>query len=247
MLTLVRRGTAAEENDMTETTSPTGSTSGPTPTPPPPPPPETATLAATRRALHGIAELVLAGPQYRAGGGIRLRVVPGGFGTVVEPALRVDGDHLVVGDSAERVTLAGRSYAELAASAGVEAGAPADLYSDGSGVQPGEPIVLDATAAAAIQRAFADGDRALRLLAPQLQPVLWPEHFDVAGTAREVNYGVSPGDGYLAEPYAYVGPHHPRRGSFWNAPFGAARRVVALGDADAILAFFREGRARASE
>jgi hypothetical protein len=223
---------------MTETTSPRGPASGSTSTP---------TLAATRRALHGIAELVLAGPQYRAGGEIRLRVVPGGFGTVVEPWLRVDGDHLVIGDSAERVALAGRSYAELAAEAGVEAGAPADLYSDGSGVQPGEPIALDATAAETIQRAFADGDRALRLLAPDAEPVLWPEHFDVAITLREVNYGVSPGDGYLAEPYAYVGPHHPRRGSFWNAPFGAARRVAALGDANAILAFFREGRSRASE
>jgi hypothetical protein len=227
---------------MTETTSPRGPASGSTPTPMPTP-----TLAATRRALHGIAELVLAGPQYRAGGEIRLRVVPGGFGTVVEPWLRVDGDHLVIGDSAERVALAGRSYAELAAEAGVEAGAPADLYSDGSRVQPGEPIALDATAAETIQRAFADGDRALRLLAPDAEPVLWPEHFDVAITLREVNYGVSPGDGYLAEPYAYVGPHHPRRGSFWNAPFGAARRVAALGDANAILAFFREGRSRASE
>jgi len=238
MLTLVRGGTGAEENDMTETPSPTSSTSGLTPTP---------ALAATRRALHGIAELVLAGPQYRAGGEIQLRVRPGGFGTVVEPSLRVDRSHLVVGNSAERVALTGRSYAELATAAGVEAGAPADLYSDGSGVQPGEPIVLDATAAETIQRAFADGDRALRLLAPDVEPVLWPEHFDVAITLREVNYGVSPGDGYLAEPYAYVGPHQPRRGSFWNAPFGAARRVAALGDADAILAFFREGRSRASE
>jgi hypothetical protein len=218
----------------------TGTTSTPESAPTP-------TLAATRRTLHGIAELVLAGPQYRAGGEIRLRVLPGGFGTVFEPSLRVDRDHLVVGDSADRLALAGHSYAELAAAAGVEAGAPADLYSDGSGVRPGEPIALDATAAETIQRAFADGDRALRLLAPDAEPVLWPEHFDVAITLREVNYGVSPGDGYLAEPYAYVGPHHPRRGSFWNAPFGAARRVAALGDADAILAFFREGRSRASE
>ena len=223
---------------MTETPSPMGSTSGSAPAP---------ALAATRRALHGIAELVLAGPQYRAGGEIQLRVLPGGFGTVVEPSLRVDRGHLVVGDAAERVALTGRSYAELAAAAGVEAGAPADLYSDGSGVQPGEPIVLDATAAETIQQAFADGDRALRLLAPDVEPVLWPEHFDLAITLREVNYGVSPGDGYLAEPYAYVGPHQPRRGSFWNAPFGAARRVAALGDADAILAFFREGRSRASD
>ena len=39
-------------------------------------------LAATRRSLHGVAELVLAGPQYRATGKLRLGVVPGGFATV---------------------------------------------------------------------------------------------------------------------------------------------------------------------
>src|SRR5438128_12064089 len=31
------------------------------------------TLVSTRRALHGVAELILAGPQYRRGGGIKLR------------------------------------------------------------------------------------------------------------------------------------------------------------------------------
>ena len=38
------------------------------------------------------------------------------------------------------------------------------------------------------------------------QPVLWPEHFDLAIDVDEVNYGVSPGDGYHGAPYAYVGP-----------------------------------------
>ena len=38
-------------------------------------------LAATRRSLHGVAELVLAGPQYRATGRLRLGMVPGGFAT----------------------------------------------------------------------------------------------------------------------------------------------------------------------
>jgi hypothetical protein len=42
-------------------------------------------LTATRRALHGVAELVLAGPHYRAGGSIRLRLTPGGFGTMIGP------------------------------------------------------------------------------------------------------------------------------------------------------------------
>ena len=37
------------------------------------------TLTATMLALHGVAELLLAGPQYRASGTIRLRVEPGGL------------------------------------------------------------------------------------------------------------------------------------------------------------------------
>jgi hypothetical protein len=45
---------------------------------------------------------------------------------------------------------------------------------------------------------------------PDDQPTsaqLWPEHFDLGITAARVNYGVSPGDGHIAEPYLYVGPH----------------------------------------
>ena len=48
-------------------------------------------LAVTRRSLHGVAELILAGPQYRATGRLRLGVVPGGFATTLMPRLRVDG------------------------------------------------------------------------------------------------------------------------------------------------------------
>jgi hypothetical protein len=69
--------------------------------------------------------------------------------------------------------------------------------------------------------------------------VLWPEHFDLGVTLDEVNYGVSLGDGYLAEPYAYVGPWQPRTGPFWNAPFGAAR---PLRDVPDVAGFFAEGR-----
>jgi hypothetical protein len=49
-------------------------------------------------------------------------------------------------------------------------------------------------------------------------PVLcWPHHFDVAvllplgrgrgGPARSIGVGISPGDGYYAQPYAYVSPY----------------------------------------
>ena len=50
-----------------------------------------ADVSAARQALHGVAELVVAGPQYRQSGTIRMRVVPGGFGSIAEPDVRVDG------------------------------------------------------------------------------------------------------------------------------------------------------------
>jgi hypothetical protein len=62
-----------------------------------------------------------------------------------------------------------------------------------------------------------------------------------------VNYGVSPGDGFLPEPYAYVGPWTPREGEFWNAPFGAVRRASELADAGEVAAFFAAGRAAAAD
>ena len=89
-------------------------------------------LALTRRSLHGVAELVLAGPQYRATGRLRLGVVPGGFATTLMPRLRVDGSG--VSDS-EGVTAAidGRTPRDLGAELGVAAGRPEGAYEDGSG------------------------------------------------------------------------------------------------------------------
>ena len=76
--------------------------------------------------------------------------------------------------------------------------------------------------------------------------MLWPEHFDLGISVDEVNYGVSPGDAGHPRPYAYVGPWTPREGGFWNASFGALRWSDDLPDADAVAAFFAEGRAEAS-
>jgi hypothetical protein len=196
--------------------------------------------AGTRRSLHGIAELVLAGPQHRLTRRIRLRVTPGGFGTMFDPDLRIDGDHLVGGG--RRLPVNGRTYAELAAAAGVEAAAPEGVYSDGPGIGPGETIEVDAEVLAQLAACFARGQEALKAFAPAEEPVLWPEHFDLAVTVDEVNYGVSPGDTYLNEPYAYVGPWNLPEGDFWNAPFGAARPLRQLPDVPALLAFFQEGR-----
>lgn len=201
---------------------------------------ESTELARTRRSLHGVAELLLAGPQFRTSGRIELRVTPEGFATVAEPELAVEGPRLVTPSGA--LDLPGRTFREVAADAGVEAGDLADVYSGGPGVQPDETIELDPGALTTLLRAFAEGDRALRTFAPEETPVLWPEHFDVAITVGKVNYGVSPGDGFLPQPYVYVGPHEPHHGEFWNAPFGAAHPVREVLD---LVAFFSEGKALA--
>ncbi|NUR97574.1 MAG: hypothetical protein HOV67_20250 [Kribbellaceae bacterium] len=195
--------------------------------------------AVTRRSLHGVAELVLAGPQYRNGHGIRLRVAPGGFSTL-DGSVRVDGELLVT--PTKSVPLTG-TYASLATAVGLEPRALNDVYSGGPGVSPDEQLSVDPVAARLLEEAFTLGDAALRALAPDQTPVLWPEHFDVGIVLDEVNYGVSPGDDYLAEPYAYVGPWTPHTGDFWNAPFGAARPLTNLPD---ILDFFTTGRSLAA-
>jgi hypothetical protein len=198
-------------------------------------------LVATRRALHGVAELVIAGPQYADAGTIRLRVVPGGFAGAAS-GVRVDGGYLVWAGG--RVPLGG-TCRRLAEAAGVTAAAP-DVYDDGSGVDPDEELTFDPGALALVLGWFERGDAALRAFAPAADPVLWPEHFDTGYALDEVNYGISPGDDSHEAPYAYVGPWEPREGSFWNAPFGATRAADTLSDSDAIVAFFEEGRRAAA-
>lgn len=208
---------------------------------------EGSVLGRTRRSLHAVAELVLAGPQLMESGRIELRARPGGFGTVAAPDLRVDGHELVT--SSGRLPLHRVSAAELAAAAGVTATPLDEVYSGGPRVPADEVLLVDSAAARALAAAFALGDSALRAFAPQTEPVLWPEHFDIAVTVDEVNYGVSPGDGVLELPYAYVGPWEPARhvGSFWNAPFGATRELSTFRDADDLVAFFIEGRTALAE
>jgi hypothetical protein len=196
----------------------------------------------TRRSLHGVAEMVLAGPQYDTCGSIRLRVTPGGFATVAVPDLRVDGLELV--SASTRLPLGG-TFAGLARAAGVRARALRDVYADGPGVAEDDPVQVDPDAADQLLEALARGDAAMRAFAADEEPVLWPEHFDVGISLAGVNYGVSPGDGHVAEPYAYVGPWEPREGEFWDRPFGAMRLLTEVPDVSALAEFFCEGAARA--
>jgi hypothetical protein len=174
---------------------------------------------AARRSLHAVAERLLAGPEYRAVGGIALRVVPGGFATAEGPAIRVNGGELVV-DEARRVPLVG-TIADVAAAAEITEGPPEDLYHDHSDLGA-DPLQLDPTATAQLTDWYLLVDAALRAFAPGKTPVLWPEHFDVAIDLEDVTYGASPGDGFCAVPYAYVSTSHPGR----KASIGTRRSVL---------------------
>lgn len=198
-------------------------------------------LVSTRRSLHAIAELLLAGPQYAAHGTIKLTVTPDGFATVRGPVVAVAGP--VLRTEAAEVALDGHTVSEVAAEAGIGSCDLSAVYHDGCGLDETHLLVIDAAAAAELHEAFRRGDQALGELAPSAERVLWPEHFDVGISSDEVNYGVSAGDGHLPVPYAYIGPWSLAglEGSFWNAPFGAARPVSEIED---LAGFFAEGAAR---
>jgi hypothetical protein len=202
------------------------------------------TLTATRRALHGVAELVLAGPQHASVDTVRLRVTPGGFATsAADPPCRLLGPDVQRGPRTASVN--GSTPRALAAALGLVARTLGHVYSDGSGVGLDEVLRIDDDAVHSLTEAWSAGDDALRRLDPDQQPVLWPEHFDVGISLDQVNYGVSPGDATSPLPYAYVGPWTlPGSDEFWNRPFGAARLLTDLPDADAVHAFFEEGRRR---
>jgi hypothetical protein len=198
-------------------------------------------IAAARRGLHAVAELVLAGPQYRATGRLRLRVIAGGFATAFQPDVRVLGTRAVASDSQSEI--GGQTARTLGDRLGLVVGRPEGAYGDGSGIGIDEPLDLRPDHATVILDALALGNAALGELAPGETPVLWPEHFDVAIRVDDVNYGVSPGDGFIAEPYAYVGISQvPADDAFWNAPFGVARRLRELDGLGGAVTFLAEGR-----
>ena len=197
-------------------------------------------LATTRRALHAVAELVLAGPQYRAHGDIRLQVRPYGFGTVVGPDVRVAGASVVRDDVI--VPIDAMTPTALAHALGLQASALDDVYKDGCGVEQDEQLAVSTEHAEHLAACYTAGDAALARFAPDAERVLWPEHFDVGIRVQDVNFGVSPGDTAVPEPYAYVGPDVVPDQPFWNAPFGAVLRLGREPSADAIVEFFDAGR-----
>jgi hypothetical protein len=210
-------------------------------------------FASTRDALHAVAEHVLAAKRYSVDGHIGLEPTMGGFGTPVIDrwCARVEGASLVVlDDDGERRT----PITTLAAGAAFvdgPLGAPAGVYTPVTACVPDAPITidLDASVVLATWLAFADGLlAAVRDEYAASSPTtiqMWPEHFDIGCSFGDANYGASPGDSGIPEPYLYVGPWNEaqRTGELGAYGFGAALtydELYAAPDAhEAGMAFYR--------
>ena len=214
------------------------------------------TLARTREGLHRVAEHVVSPARYAVTRRIGLRPAPGGFATPPfgedERVIAVDGAELLVrvGGTERRTPLT--TLGDAAWFVGVDAGAPAHVYRPATPLDLDAPLSVDPAAARVLADWYALGAEALRLLAAEIsdeepsEAQLWPEHFDLGVTAAAVNYGVSPGDDHVADPYLYVGPHAgpPRNDDFWNAPFGAVLTIHEVRSVEDALDFFRAGHER---
>jgi hypothetical protein len=204
----------------------------------------------TRDALHTVAAHVLGRRRFVVSGRFGLRASPGGiatptFGDDFE-TVRVSGLSLVreVGADTTSLALNGSTLRLLGNFVDVHLDEPFSVGAD-------TPVLGDLDAPLALEPATVDAiadwfalawhvlDDVLGSLpdgagATTIQ--LWPEHFDAATTvtvprAEPVNLGFSPGDGFEAEPYVYVGPwsgERPGDPGFWNVPFGAMRGRSAV-------------------
>jgi hypothetical protein len=216
---------------------------------------------ATRDALHRVAVHVVARARQQATGRFGLRVTPGGFGTPAfgDSVERVRVSRgLLVRESAgaDRATatatpIDGATLAELARLTSVDLETELDVGHDTPALgDVAARLVVEPAAADALGAWFTVVAQALDAVAaarPASFPSavqLWPEHFDAAmdaafdaaePTTRRVNLGGSPGDGFHADPYLYVGPwtdDRPGAPDFWNAPFGAVLGYATLRTAD---------------
>lgn len=215
------------------------------------------TVPATRDALHRLAEHVLSAARYAVTGRIGLVPAKGGFATPPfgpEPTvLAVDIDNLVVTRAGRQRRTRIRTVAQAAEFAGIKPGAPGRVYRPATPLELDAPLRIDPAAARLLAEWFQLAARALTIFAreiPEDRPIgihLWPEHLDLCITAARINYGASPGDAAIAEPYLYVNPFPSLStggDAFWNAPFGAVLGIREVISVKRAVEFFRAARDR---
>ncbi|MCU1359666.1 MAG: hypothetical protein JWN99_955 [Ilumatobacteraceae bacterium] len=203
-------------------------------------------LIQTRDVLHDLARFVLAHDLEGTTELITLRPTPGGFGQPerlvdgLQRRLRIDGTMLVVQRGETEQWLPITTLAAAAADAAVTLRADAP--------QPDLPLQIDAAEASSLAQFFALTDLALAELRRRHrddQPTiaqLFPHHFDLAITLRQVNIGGSPGDADHDVPYLYVGPWNPvaneAQKEAWNETWGASMTWTDATTLDDALGFF---------
>lgn len=214
-------------------------------------------LPATRDAWHRLAEHVLSAARHAVTGRIGLVPAPGGFATPAfgpdSTVFAVDLDEFVVSRHGQQRRTRIATVAQVADFAGITPGAPEQVYRPATPLDPDTLLRIDRQAAQVLADWYQLGSQALAGFAaavPDDEPTgaqLWPEHFDLGVTAARVNYGVSPGDVHIAEPYLYVGPFDgpPAADDFWNVSFGAVLRHHEVTSVKAAVDFFHHGRERA--
>jgi len=139
------------------------------------------------------------------------------------------------GRTQEALPLAGRTLAEAlswadncaarAARTSPRGIKPRDYDMPAHPVSSGATFSADRASLEELGRWFGDADGLLREIAaaePGTTPIrCWPHHFDIAGIvflhaddeARQIGFGLSPGDGYYPEPYFYLTPWPIREGA----------------------------------
>jgi hypothetical protein len=215
-----------------------------------------------------LAEHVLSRARYNANGKIGLRYTRRGVGTPWfrhldrDAQVRIEGTNVVVHEDGDTQSAPVTTVAAAAELAGVQPGAPEEVYAPTTSFTPDAPLVLDARSVEFLGAWFGFATSVLEQLRAEADPVdepsrvqLWPEHFDLSvdlgdeHAGRRGTFGASPGDDVDRDPYLYV-THWAdvAEDEFWNeAHFpGASLTVVTLADASdqraSALRFLRRGR-----
>lgn len=235
-----------------------------------PPLPAPRAFAPTRTAWHTVAEHVLARARYDANGKIGLRYTRRGVGTPwfrhrdADAQVRIEGSNVVVHRDGDTRSIPMTTVAAAAELAGVEPGAPDEVYTPATALAPNAPLVLDdrsveflgawfGFAASVLEQVRAEADSPDQPSRVQL----WPEHFDLSvdlgdeQAGRRGTFGASPGDDVDFDPYLYV-THwgDVAEDEYWNEEHfpGASLTVATLAAAPdqraSALTFLRRGRER---